>query len=159
MTAKKVIISTLNGGFSKTYHDDKDLNKFLKNIEEESIKLHEYFYKIDKRIDDENIYNYKGKNFSRILQDIENQLLMNLYDYCSFKKIKMSSLIFDGIILLPRQQIDLNDLQNYIFNKSGIPMKVIIKPFKDHYPQFGISNANLQEYEERYKNKIYINKK
>ena len=85
MTAKKVIISILNGGFSKTYHDDKDLNKFLKNIEEESIKLHEYFYKIDKRIDDENIYNYKGKNFSRTLQDIENQLLMNLYDYCSLK--------------------------------------------------------------------------
>ena len=44
MTAKKVIISILNGGFSKTYHDDKDLNKFFKNIEEESIKLHEYFY-------------------------------------------------------------------------------------------------------------------
>ena len=85
MTAKKLIISILNGGFSDKYHDDKNLNKFLKNIEE-SIKLHEYFNKIDKRIDDENIYNYKGKNFSRILQDIENQLLMNLYDYCSFKK-------------------------------------------------------------------------
>ena len=84
---------------------------------------------------------------------------MNLYDYCSFKKIKMTSLIFDGIILLPRQQIDLNDVQNYIFNKSGIPMKVIIKPFKDYYPQFGKLNVNLQEYKERYKNKIYINKK
>ena len=46
--------------------------------------LHEYFYKIDKRIDNENIYNYIGKNFSRILQDYENQLLMYLYDYSSF---------------------------------------------------------------------------
>ena len=102
MTAKKVIISILNGGFFKTYHDDKVLNNFSKNIEKESIQLHEYFDKIDKRIDDENIFNYKGKNSSRILQDIENQLLMNLYDYCSFKKIKMTSLVFDGIILLPR---------------------------------------------------------
>ena len=84
---------------------------------------------------------------------------MNLYDYCCFKKIKMSSLIFDGTILLPRQQIDLNDLQNYLFKKSGIPMKVIIKPFKDYYPQFGISNVNLQEYKERYKNKIILTKK
>ena len=84
---------------------------------------------------------------------------MNSYDYYSFKKIKMSSLIFDGIILLPTQQIDLNDLQNYLFKKSGIPMKVIIKPFKDYYSQFGISNVNLQEYKEKYKNKIYINKK
>ena len=71
----------------------------------------------------------------------------------------MSSLIFDGIILLPRQQIDLNDFQNYIFNKSGISMKVIIKPFKDYYTQFGVAKVNLQEYKERYKNKIYINKK
>ena len=159
MTAKKVIISILNGKVSDEYHDDKDLNKFLENIEKESIQLHEYFYKIDKRIDDENIHNYKGKNFSTILQDIENQLLMNLYDYCSFKKIEMSSLIFDGIISLPKQQIDVNDLQNYIFKKSGIPMKVIIKPFKDYYTQFGISNFDLKEYKERYENKLYINKK
>ena len=159
MTAKKLIISILNGKHSEKYHDDKILNKFFKNIEKESIELHNYYYEIDKRIDDKNIYNYKGKNFSRILQDIENQLLMNLYDYFSFKKIKMTSLIYDGIILLSKQQIDLNDIQNYLFKKSGIPMKVIIKPFKDYYPQFGKSNVNLQEYKERYKNKIYINKK
>ena len=30
MTAKKVIISILNGGFSEKYHDDKTINKFLK---------------------------------------------------------------------------------------------------------------------------------
>ena len=87
MTAKKVIISVLNGGFSNEYHNDENINKFLKNIEEGSTMLHEYFYKIDKRIDDdEKIYNHKGKNFSRILQDYENQLLMYLYDYFSFKK-------------------------------------------------------------------------
>ena len=69
MTAKKVIISILNGGFSEKYHDDKNINKFLKNIEEELKILHEYFHKIDKRIDDEKIYNYEAKYFSRILQD------------------------------------------------------------------------------------------
>ena len=36
MTAKKVIISILNGGFSEKYHDDKIINKFLKNLEKES---------------------------------------------------------------------------------------------------------------------------
>ena len=44
ITAKKMIISILNGGFSDKYHEDKNINKFLKNIEEESLKLHEYFY-------------------------------------------------------------------------------------------------------------------
>ena len=28
---------------------------------------------------------------------------MNLYDYFSFKKIEMMSLIFDGILLLPKK--------------------------------------------------------
>ena len=57
------------------------INKFLKDIENESKMLHNYFYEIDKRIDDEKIYNFEGKSFSRILQDYENKLLMNLYDY------------------------------------------------------------------------------
>ena len=157
MTAKKVIFSILNGGFSEKYHDDKDINKFLKNIEKESILLHEYFYKIDKRIDDEKIYNYKAKSFSRILQDYENQLLMNLYDYFSFKKIEMMSLIFYGILLLAKQSINIKDIENYLYNKSNIPMKISIKPFECHYKKFGESNINIKDL--KYKNKCYINQK
>ena len=159
MTSKKVIISILNGGFSDKYHEDENINKFLKNIEEESKMLHEYFYKIDKRINDENIHNYKGKNFSRILQDYENQLLMYLYDYFSFRKIKMMSLIFDGILLLPNQTICIYDIENYLYNKSGINMKISIKPFQDHYKKFGESNVDINEFKKNYKNKCYVNQK
>ena len=158
MTAKKVIISILNGGFSEKYHDDKNI-KFLKNIEEESKMLHEYFYNSDKRIDDEKFYNYKAKSFSRILQDYENQLLMYLYDYFSFKKIKMMSLIFDGILLLPKQSISIHDIENYLYNKSNIPMKISIKPFECHYKKFGESDIDINEFKKKYKNKCYINKK
>ena len=38
-------------------------------------------------------------------------------------------------------------------------MKIVIKPFKDHFQKFGISNVNIKEYKEKYINKIYINKK
>ena len=69
------------------------------------------------------IYNYKAKSFSRILQDYENHLLMNLYDYFSFKKIKIMSLIFDDILLLPKQSINITDIENYLYNKSNILMK------------------------------------
>ena len=99
--SKKLIIAILNGGFSEKYHDDKNINKVLKDIENESKMLHYYFYRIDKRIDKEKIYNFKGKSFCRILQDYKNMLLMNLYDYFQIKKIKMMTLIFDGILLLP----------------------------------------------------------
>ena len=121
--------------------------------------LHEYFYKIDKRIDDENIFNYKAKSFSRVLQDYENQLLMNLYDYFSFKKIKMMSLIFDGILLYPKQSIDINDIQNYLYNKSEIKMKISIKPFKDYFSKFGEANIDIKEFKKNYKNKCFVNQK
>ena len=159
MTAKKTIISILNGKTLDKYHDDKSINKFLKDIENESEMLHEYFYKIDKRIDDEKIYNYKAKSFSRILQNYENQLLMYLYDYFSFKKIKMTSLIFDGILLLPKQSIDIYDIENYLYHKSGINMKVSIKPFKDYYTKFGESYIDINQFLKNYKNKCFINKK
>ena len=56
MAAKKLIISNFKWRmFLKEYHEDKNINRFLKNIEKESKILHEYFYNIDKKIDDENI--------------------------------------------------------------------------------------------------------
>ena len=39
MTAKKVIISILNGGFSDKYHDNENINKFLKIL-----KMNQKFY-------------------------------------------------------------------------------------------------------------------
>ena len=159
MTAKKVIIQILNGGFSEKYHEDKNINKFLKGIEKESLMLHEYFYKIDKRIDDEKIYNYKAKSFSRVLQDYENRLIMHLYDYFSYRKIKMMTLIFDGILLFPKQSININEAEKYLFNKSGINMKISIKPFDDHYPRFGEANINIKEFKDNYVNKFYYNSK
>ena len=44
----------------------------------------------------------------------------------------MMSLIFDGI-LLPKQSINIPDIENYLYNKSNIPMKISIKPFECHY--------------------------
>ena len=157
--AKKLIIQILNGGFSDIYHEDKKLNKFLKDIEKEAKMLHEYFYKIDKRIDDEKVFNYKGKNFSRIYQDIQNQLLMTMYDYFPYKNIKIQSLIFDGILLCSKQTILINDIQNYLFKKTGIPMKIAIKPFKDYNPKFGIANVNMEDFKKNYKVSTYINRK
>ena len=93
------------------------------------------------------------------MQDYENQLLMNLYDYFSFKKIKMMSLIFDGILLLPKQSINIKDIENYLYNKSDISMKISIKPFECHYKKFGESNVDIKDFKKIYKNKCYINQK
>ena len=151
------MIAILNGGFSEKHYDNVKIDKFLKDIELESIMLHNYFDKIDKRIDNEKIYNFKCKNFSRILQDYENMLLMNLYDYFQIKNIKMMTLIFDGILLLPGQPINIHDIQSYSFEKTNIHMKISIKPFKDYYAKFGESNINIKEFKKTYKNICYVN--
>ena len=159
LTAKKLIISILNGGFQQEYHKDTHVNKFLKEIENESKMLHNYFYKIDKRIDEENINNLKGKNFSRILQDYENKLLMILYDYLTFHKYKIMSLIFDGILILLGKPIIISDIEEYIYKKTEIPMKLSVKRIKDHFTKFGESNIDFKDYKKNYKITTYVNKK
>ena len=44
----------------------------------------------------------------------------------------MMILIFDGMLLLPKQSINITDIENYLYNKSNIPMKISIKPFECH---------------------------
>ena len=154
-----MILTILNGGFTEKYHEDGKINKFLKDIENKTKILHNYFYKIDKRIDNENIYNYKGKDFGRILQDYENMLLMNHYDYFQIKKIKIMTLIFDGILLLPGQLINIHNIEDYLFVKTDIPMKISIKPFKDYYKKFGEPNIERKEFKKIYTNICYVNKK
>ena len=159
LTAKKLIISILNGCVKENYHKDTHTNKFLKEIENESKMLHEYFYKIDKRIVQEDINNLKGKNFSRILQNFENQLLMTLYDYLTFHKYKIMSLIFDGILVLPGKPLIISDIEEYIYKKTGIQMKLSVKRIKDHFVKFGESNIDFTDYKKNYKITTYVNKK
>ena len=105
--------------------------------------LHEYFYENDRRIsDDKTVYNYLGKNLVNILMDYENKLLMALYDYFNMKKMKMMRLIFDGILLLPKQNINIFDIEKYLYEKTDIPMKISIKPFEDYYKKFGKVNID-----------------
>ena len=74
-------------------------------------------------------------------------------------KLKMMTLIFDAILLLPGQQIIIHDIESYLFDKTNIPMKISIKPFKDHFQKFGEANINIKEFNKKYKNICYVNKK
>ena len=71
----------------------------------------------------------------------------------------MMTLIFDGISLLPGQSINVHDIQSHLFEKTNIPMKISIKPFKDHFQKFGESNIDIKEFKKKYKNICYVNKK
>ena len=70
----------------------------------------------------------------------------------------MMTLIFDGILLLPGQQIIIHDIEEYLIVKTDIPMKISIKPFKDYFQKFGEPNINIKEFK-KHKNICYVNKK
>ena len=71
---KELFMSILNGGFKDIYSDNKQTNNYLKLFENEIIRIKNFFYINDKRYLDID-YNYKSKNLSRIILDIENQIL------------------------------------------------------------------------------------
>ena len=77
---KELFLSILNGGFKDIYSDNKQTNNYLKLFQNEIIRIQNHFYTNDKRCLDID-YNFKGKNLSRIILDIENQILQIMINY------------------------------------------------------------------------------
>ena len=95
-SVKELFLSILNGGFKDIYSDNKQTNNYLKLFENEIIRIQNYFYTNDKRYLDID-YNYKGKNLSRIILDIENQILQIMINYFTSKNVNILTLEYDGL--------------------------------------------------------------
>ena len=68
----------------------------MKLFEKEIFKIQNYFYIHDKRYLNVD-YNYKGKNLSRIILDIENQILQIIINYFISKNVNILTLEYDGL--------------------------------------------------------------
>ena len=95
-SVKELFLSILNGGFKNEYSKNSEINSYLKLLEKEIIKIEEFFYSKDKRYF-ENTYNYLGKNLSRIILDIENQILQLMINYFVSKRVHIFTLEYDGL--------------------------------------------------------------
>ena len=60
-------------------------------------------------------------------------------------------LIFDEIMILPGKPILITNIEEYIYKKTGIPMKLSVKRIKDHFTKFGESNIDFTDYKKNYK--------
>ena len=98
--AKTLILQMLNGGFKNKYSDNDDVNKFLKDFELEIKNIQNKFYEINNRFDDQTIFNYKGKSLSRILLELENEILQVMIDFFKFKNIQIFTLEYDGLKII-----------------------------------------------------------
>ena len=134
---KELFLSILNGGFKNIYSDDKQTNNHLKLFENE---IQNYFYINDKRYLDID-YNYKVKNLSRIILDVENQILQIMINYFISKNVNILTLEYDGLKVYSNKyskHFSINELELNIYEQLGIDMKLAFKNIEDKFPEFGI---------------------
>ena len=133
-------MSILNGGFKDIYSDNKQTNNHLKLFENEIIRIQNYFYINDKRYLDID-YNYKGKNLSRIILDIENQILQIMINYFTSKNVNILTLEYDGLKIYTdkySKHFSINELELNIYKNIGINIKLALKNIEESFPDFGI---------------------
>ena len=137
---KNLFLTILNGGFKDKYSDDNRINNYLKLLEKEVIKIQEYFYSKNKRYFEKN-YNCLGKNLSRIVLNVENQMLQVTINYFVLKRVNIFTLEYDGLKVYSddkSRHYSINDLEKVILEKTGINLKLSFKDIEDCFPEFGI---------------------
>ena len=139
-SVKELFLSILNGGIKDVYSDNKQTNNYLKLFEQEIIRIQNYFYINDKRYLDID-YNYKGKNLSRIILDIENQILKIMINYFTSKNVNILTLEYNGLKIYTdrnSKHFSINELELNIYKNIGINIKLAFKNIEDNFPEFGI---------------------
>ena len=158
-SVRELFLTILSGGFKDIYSDDIRINNYLKLLENEIIKIQKYFYSKDKRYFKKG-FNYLGKNLSRIILDIENQILQIMINYFVIKRVNIFNLEYDGLKIYSddkRRHFSINELEKIILEKTGINMKLSFKDIKDHFPEFGIRvSTDKIKNENKIKNKINV---
>ena len=137
---KEFFLSILSGGFKDLYSDNKQTNNYLKLFENEIISIQNYFYIHDKRYLDID-YNHKGENLSRIILDIENQILQIMINYFISKNVNILTLEYDGLKIYTDKNsrpFSINELELNIYKQHGINIKLALENIEDKFPEFGI---------------------
>ena len=138
------------------YSDDNRINNYLKLLERDRDNTEIFLYKRYF----EKTFNYMGKSLSRIILDIENQILQIMMNYFVLKRINIFTLEYDGLKIYSdnkSRHFSINDLEKIILEKIGINMKLSFKNIEDSFPEFGIrvSTDNIKN-ENIIENKIKV---
>ena len=137
---KELFLSILNDKSKDIYSDNKQTYNYLKLFEQEIIRVQNYLYINDKRYLDID-YNYKGKNLSRIILDIENQILKIMINYFTSKNVNKLNLEYDGLKIYTDKRskhFSINELELNIYKNIGANIKLAFKNIEDNFPEFGI---------------------
>ena len=139
-SVKETFLTILNGGFKDVYSNNNRINNYLKLLEKEIIEIQKYFYLKDKRYFEKD-FNFKDKNLSKIISDIENQILHIMINYFVIKKVNIFTLEYDGFKIYSddkSKHFSIIDLEKIILEKTAVNIKLSFKNIEDHFPEFGI---------------------
>ena len=134
-----MFLSILNGGFKNEYSKNDKINNHLKLLEK-VIKIQEFFYSKDKLYFEKG-YNYLGKNLSRIILNLDNQILQVMINYFVSKRVYIFTLEYDGLKIYSNDKskhFSINNLEKIILEKTGINMRLCFKNIEDSFPEFWI---------------------
>ena len=97
---------------------------------------------------------------SRIILDIENQILQIMINYFVSKKVNILTLEYDGLKIYTdknSKHFSINELELNIYEKIGINIKLAFKNIEDHFPDFGIRvSTNNIKHKNIIENKLKI---
>ena len=82
-----------------------------------------------------------GKTLSRIILDVENQILQVMINYFVLKRVNILTLEYDGLKIYTDDKcrhFSINDLEKIILEKTRINMKLSFKNIDDMFPELGI---------------------
>jgi len=121
------ILKLTNGGKGSKNVDNQWLNKY----ESEMKFVHNEFSKMNafKHFEKRNQHNGKAKWMNILLCRYEHILLMTIKE--CFGNPNDCVLCFDGIMLTKDVNINIESIENVIFEKHGINMQLAIKPMND----------------------------
>lgn len=145
--AKEGILSLINGG--NPPFDDKLAPKWLVNLAAQmqlvldiiSNNNPSIVEKIKKKLKNNNLreFNVKGKVANTIYCEIENNLLLLIKQFIiNVKGKKIGSLVFDGFFLdkegITKEECEeiLTEAEEYVLEKSGFPLKLVIKDMDEY---------------------------
>lgn len=140
--AKTIIIKIMFGGvIEKNMYDKmpKDIKLYIQEVKTATQKLlaiYPQYLEESKRLKELNgkKYNYEGSALALLLQTEERKVLECIYHYFTINGFIVGALISDGCHLEKSKNVndtDLNNCSNYIYDKLGYKLKIIIKDFMD----------------------------
>jgi hypothetical protein len=137
-SGKQIYLALTNGG-NKDFSKLEQTTPHLLKYKAEMLQLHQHFAHKDpkefekvrtKRKKEGKDFNHKAGYMNTLLCDMENNLLMTMYDF--FKRPKDAVLCFDGIMVRQGVKYDIDGCMEHLYKTFGIHMKIKQKTMDEH---------------------------